>query len=80
MRLAQMTGVTAYPSETNFILFRTATDATAVYGKLKKAGILIKNLNKPGPLRNCLRVTIGTPEENREFLKTLKRILDTDTP
>jgi histidinol-phosphate aminotransferase len=78
--LTQMRGVTAYPSETNFILFRTATDATAVYEKLKKAGILIKNLNKPGPLRNCLRVTIGTPEENREFLKTLKRILDTDTP
>jgi histidinol-phosphate aminotransferase len=78
--LAQMRGVTAYPSETNFILFRTKTDATAVYLKLKKAGILIKNLNRTGPLKNCLRVTIGTKEENREFLKTLKKILDTDTP
>ncbi len=76
--LAQMRGVTAYPSETNFILFRTAIDATAVYLKLKKNGILIKNLNKPGPLKNCLRVTIGTKEENREFEKTLKTILDTD--
>ncbi len=80
MRWLQMRGVTAYPSETNFILFRTETDATKVYLKLKQAGILIKNLNKPGPLKNCLRVTIGTPKENREFLKTLKRILDTDTP
>jgi histidinol-phosphate aminotransferase len=44
--LTQMRGVTAYPSETNFILFRTAADA--VYEKLKKAGILIKNLNKRG--------------------------------
>ncbi|OGW39773.1 MAG: histidinol-phosphate transaminase [Nitrospirae bacterium GWC2_56_14] len=76
--LAQMKGVTAYPSETNFILFRTAVDATTVYGKLKKAGILIKNLNKPGPLKNCLRVTIGTKEENKEFLKTVRNILDTD--
>jgi len=77
--LAQMRGITtAYPSETNFILFRTTTDATAVYLKLKKAGILIKNLNRPGPLKNCLRVTIGTSEESREFLKALKTILDTD--
>jgi len=76
--LARMRGVTAYPSETNFILFRTATDATAVYVKLKQGGILIKNLNKPGPLMNCLRVTIGTKEENKEFLKTLKAILDTN--
>jgi len=76
--LAQMRSVTAYPSETNFILFRTETDATAVYVKLKQAGILIKNLNKPGPLKNCLRVTIGTKEENKDFLKTLRNILDTD--
>ena len=76
--LSRTEGITAYPSETNFILFRAATDATAVYNKLKQAGILIKNLNKPGPLKNCLRVTVGTPEENNEFLKALKSILDTD--
>jgi histidinol-phosphate aminotransferase len=75
--LSQMQGITAYPSETNFILFRTSTDAASIYMKLKQAGILVKNLNKPGPLKNCLRVTIGTPEENREFLKTLKAILKT---
>jgi histidinol-phosphate aminotransferase len=73
--LSQLPGVVAYPSETNFILFRTDKDATAVQVRLKKAGILIKNLNRPGPLKNCLRVTIGTPEENREFLKKLKRII-----
>jgi histidinol-phosphate aminotransferase len=76
--LAQMRNITAYPSETNFILFRAAVDATAVYVKLKKAGILIKNLNRSGPLKNCLRVTIGTPDENQEFLKVLKKIVDTD--
>jgi histidinol-phosphate aminotransferase len=76
--LSHLKGVTAYSSETNFIMIRTATDATIIHGKLKKAGILIKNLSKPGPLKNCLRITIGTPEENREFLKNLKMILATD--
>ncbi len=73
--LSLLRGVTAYPSETNFIMIRTAADANTVHKKLKMAGILVKNLNKPGPMKNCLRVTIGTPEENRAFLRMLKKIL-----
>jgi len=72
--LSQIQSITAYPSETNFILFRTAKDATHIYEKLKEAGILIKNLNKPGQLKNCLRVTVGTPEENEEFINALKKL------
>jgi len=78
--LARLEGIVAYPSETNFILFRTAVDASHVHRKLKQAGILIKNLSKAGPLKNCLRVTIGTPEENKEFLQKLKGILAADKP
>jgi histidinol-phosphate aminotransferase len=73
--LSAMKGITAYPSETNFILFRTAADAVRIYEKLKEAGILIKNLNRPGPLKNCLRVTVGTPEENNELITELRKIL-----
>lgn len=73
--LSQMKGITAYPSETNFILFKTSTDATRIYTKLKQAGILIKNLNRPGPLKNCLRVTVGKPEENSEFIAGLSKVL-----
>ncbi len=76
--LSKLPGVTAYPSETNFIMIRTAVDASGIHKKLKRAGILIKNLNKPGPLKNCLRVTIGTPKENKEFITVLKKILNTD--
>ncbi len=76
--LSRLPGVTAYPSETNFIMIRTVADASRIHQKLKQAGILIKNLNKPGPLKNCLRVTIGTLEENKEFLKKLNAILTTD--
>lgn len=73
--LSRLPGVTPYPSETNFILMRTARDATKIHGALKQAGILVKNLNRPGALRNCLRVTMGTPEENNEFVDALKNIV-----
>jgi histidinol-phosphate aminotransferase len=73
--LSKLRNVIVYPSETNFIMFRTAADASGIHRKLKQAGILIKNLNKPGPLKNCLRVTIGTPEQNNVFLAALKTIL-----
>ncbi len=76
--LSKLPGITTYPSETNFIMIRTAADSSGIHKKLKQSGILIKNLNKPGPLKNCLRVTIGTPKENNEFIKVLKKILDTD--
>jgi len=73
--LSKLLNVVVYPSETNFIMFRTAADASGIHRRLKQAGILIKNLNKPGPLKNCLRVTIGTPEQNNVFLAALKTIL-----
>ncbi len=73
--LSRLAGVTAYPSETNFILFRTTSDASGIHKRLKQQEILVKNLSKPGPLKNCLRVTVGTSQENREFLRTLGEIL-----
>ncbi len=73
--MSEMPGITAFSSQTNFILFKAASDAAGIYLKLRQKGILIKNLDKPGPLNNCLRVTVGKPEENREFLTTLKKIL-----
>jgi len=73
--LLRTPGVTPFPSETNFILMWIEKDATKVFQALKKRGILVKNLDRPGPLKGCLRVTIGTPAENKEFLKTLKKIL-----
>ncbi len=56
-----------YPSDANFILFRTpAGQATSIFEGLKSAGILIKNLHGSAPaLQDCLRVTVGLPEEKR---------------
>jgi histidinol-phosphate aminotransferase len=75
--LAALPGVKVWPSETNFILFRVDNaDAVAVQQELLSRRILIKCLHKPGSaLENCLRVTIGTPDENREFLEQLAEVI-----
>lgn len=64
--------LTVYPSEANFILFKSRR-ANQIYEKLLKEGILIRNMS---PLmKNALRVTIGTKEENSQFIETIKSIL-----
>ena len=74
-QLGGIAGVLAYPSEANFLLFRVA-NATAVFGGLKRRGVLIKNLHGVHPLLNdCLRVTVGTAEENERFMLALQESL-----
>jgi len=73
--LRKIEGVHPYPSDANFIFFSCDFDTDRVYRSLIQEGILIKNLNGPGILKNCMRVTVGNREENEEFLKALKKIL-----
>ena len=69
--LSGIPGVQAFPSDANFILFRVA-NADKVFEGLKQRGILIKNLSWAHPqLKNCLRVTVGTADENQQFLTAL---------
>ncbi len=70
--LTQITQIEPIPSTANFILFRTE-QADGLFDFLLNAGILIRNLNSPGPLAGCLRVTVGTPEENHELIRHLQR-------
>ena len=70
--LSAFNGVRTYPSEANFILFRVA-HATQVFEGLKQRGVLIKNLNGGHPaLADCLRVTVGTADENQKFVAALQ--------
>lgn len=72
-QLSAIDALEVYPSQANFILFRIRQgDADVVFARLKDEHILIKNLNAPGPLQQCLRVTVGTPEENRLFIEALE--------
>ncbi|MCR4301202.1 MAG: histidinol-phosphate transaminase [Sulfuricaulis sp.] len=75
--LTALKGVQPWPSQTNFILFRVDQgDADRVFEGLRQRGVLIKNMNSAGGmLRDCLRVTVGTPEENTAFLKALETSL-----
>jgi histidinol-phosphate aminotransferase len=71
-QLSEIAAVKVYPSEANFLLFRVA-NSNAVFNGLKQRGVLVKNLNGGHPmLKDCLRVTIGTPEENERFMIALK--------
>jgi histidinol-phosphate aminotransferase len=73
-------GIEALPSEANFILFRCQNkSANAIFDSLLKQGILIKNLSpQGGMLNNCLRVTVGTEQENSTFVSALDNALKTD--
>jgi histidinol-phosphate aminotransferase len=68
--MKNLKGVTVFPSEANFVLIRVP-DADRTFEALKRQGVLVRNLNSPA-LRNCLRVTVGTPDENRILLNALK--------
>ncbi len=75
-RLAAIAGVTVYPSDANFLLFRVAR-AACIFDGLRHRGILIKNLSAAHPLlADCLRVTVGTSEENQRFLDALQGTLE----
>ena len=72
--LAALDGVEAFPSGANFILFRTA-DGQATWEGLLEAGVLVRNFARWPRLDDCLRVTIGRPEENDAFLAAMKEVL-----
>ncbi len=73
--LAAMPGVTPFPSEANMILVRVA-DAKAAFAGMKQRGVLVKNIEGLHPLlANCLRLTVGTPEENALMIHSLRESL-----
>ena len=72
-----ISGLEVFPSQANFILFRVLDggenrSANDVFDSIKQAGVLIKNMKADeGLLKNCLRVTVGTAEENKAFVAAL---------
>ncbi len=73
--LENLNGIEVFPSDANFILFRL-DGASQIFRLLQQHGILVKNLDNSHPLlKNCLRVTVGTPEENDRFCNTLQDLI-----
>ena len=74
-QLNEIAAVKVYTSEANFLLFRVA-NAAVIFNGLKQRGVLIKNLNGGHPmLKDCLRVTVGTPDENERFIAALQETI-----
>lgn len=73
-RMAELPGIEVFPTETNFILFRTGLPAEEIYNGLLARGVLVRCLNDPA-LHGCLRVTVGAREENEMFLNALAGIV-----
>jgi histidinol-phosphate aminotransferase len=73
--LARMPSVRAFPSQANLILFRVGEPgdgrATEAWTAMCRRGVLVRCFDRPGPLSGCLRVTIGSAEENDTFLSAL---------
>ncbi len=73
--LASMPGAHPYPSEANMILVRVPDSKRAFEG-MKQRGVLVKNVAGLHPLlANCLRLTVGTPDENTLMIEALKASL-----
>ena len=73
--LNKISGMQAYKTDANMILVRMP-DADAAFAHLKANGILVKNISKMHPLlKNCLRLTVGTPQENAAMLQALQSSL-----
>lgn len=73
--VAALPGALVFRSAANFLLVRVP-DADATFETLRNAKVLIKNVSKMHPLlANCLRLTVGTPDENAQMLAALKLAL-----
>jgi histidinol-phosphate aminotransferase len=70
----QQLPVETFPSGANFLLFRSP-DGPAVWQGLVQRGVLVRDCSSWPRLTNCLRVTVGTPEENDWFLEALREVL-----
>ncbi len=72
--LKKIKGIKVFPSDANFILIKVK-DGDKIHQELIKKGILVRNMSHLPMMENCLRISIGKPEENKIFIETLKTIL-----
>ena len=66
-------GLRVAPSQANFVLVDLEQSGRAVYEAMLHDGVIVRAM--PAPLENCIRVTIGKPQENERFLHSLRRVL-----
>jgi len=73
--LAALPATEVFASEANLVLVRFgAGRATQIWQGLADRGLLVRNFDRPGPLEGCLRITVGTPEENGWLVEALREL------
>ena len=76
-RLAHVPGVRPFPSRANFILFELeGADPKAVFEAIYERGVLVRDVSATPRLSRCLRVSVGSEEENEAFLSALRHALE----
>jgi histidinol-phosphate aminotransferase len=75
-RMTASRGLEVFPSKGNFLLFRTRLGAKRTFEALLARGLLVRDVSAHPLLPEMLRVAIGTPDENEEFHRALKEILE----
>jgi histidinol-phosphate aminotransferase len=71
-------GLKFVPSRANFILVDVGRSASDIYQRLLKEGVIVRPMT-PFGMESALRVTVGTPQENRRLLKALRKVLGKPT-
>ncbi|WP_456384848.1 histidinol-phosphate transaminase [Persephonella sp.] len=67
-------GIRVYPSDANFFLIKVP-DGEKVHRLLIEEGVLVRNMSHLPDMENCLRISIGKPEENDAFIEALKKVM-----
>jgi histidinol-phosphate aminotransferase len=76
-RLYRVPGVRPYPSKANFILFELSeADPRAVFESIYRRGVLVRDVTSYPRLQRCIRVSVGSEEENEAFLSALRHALE----
>lgn len=73
--LNQISGVRAFPSETNFVLFQVNRNSSSVYRELLSRGVIVRNIGRVLRFNNCLRVTVAPAPLTNRFLEELREVL-----
>ncbi len=73
--LQRVRGVEVFPSAANFVLVRTPLEGPALWQGLVDRGVLVRDFSSMYGLARCLRVTVGTGEQNAQFVEALRGVL-----
>jgi histidinol-phosphate aminotransferase len=73
--LQRVRGVEIFPSAANFLLIRTPIEGTALWRSLADRGVLVRDFSTMPTLERCVRVTVGSGEQNASFVEALRGVM-----